>query len=375
MIYDGHAYCFTDQRGDGGYADAAQFRRHIQLAIAHHLQPVWRSRDRAPADSRGLIDLSKPWGFESLKEADFRPTRYGRFEWTVDGEDYVKQYMPPSVVNMEYTAEMLVAEMDYAGVDWAMLHRTPTFDIGNDFVADCVRRFPGRLQGLAHVEEWLVQSEPDASIRKLERAVNELGLSGLQFLPDHLTMYGQKPEWDAPGFRPFWDGVAAMNIPLFMTPSFMSLGSGVGSTTEAYLEELRVLRSFMERYPDMKLVLTHGFGWRTFQQGDTLSVPDEVFDAAPVDNPNFSLQLLFAIFFGGDWDYPMPQVRPTLEKLVERIGVDRLMWGTDVPMVMRFYTYRQSLEFLRLNLDFLSQAEVDLVLGGNMARFMGIEGT
>ena len=369
MIYDGHAYCFPDQRGDGGFADADQFRRHIQLSIGHHLQPVWRSRDRAPADNSGLVDVSKPWGFDQLKDANFRPAGYGRFEWTVDGEDYVKQYMPPSVVEMDYTAEMLAAEMDYAGVDRALLHRAPLLGIGDDFTADCVRKFPDRLHGLAHVEEWLVQSQPEASIGKVERAITELGLSGLQFLPDHLTMYGQAPEWDGPGFRPFWDAVAGMNIPVFMT-----LGIGGGSTREGYLAELKVLRGFMERYPDMKVVLTHGFGWRTFKQGDTLSVPDEVFDAAPIDNPNFSLQLLFAISFGGDWDYPMPQVRPTLEKMVERIGVDRLMWGTDIPMVMRFYTYRQSLEFLRINLDFLGKAEVDLIIGGNMERLMGIEG-
>lgn len=134
----------------------------------------------APSNSAGLVDLSKPWGFDQLEDADFRPTGYGRFEWTVDGEDYVKQYMPPSVVEMTYTAEMLVAETDYAGVDRALLHRTPSLGIGNGFVADCVRRFPERLQGLAHVEEWLVQPDPDASIGKVERAVKEEGLSGLQ---------------------------------------------------------------------------------------------------------------------------------------------------------------------------------------------------
>ena len=35
--------------------------------------------------------------------------------------------MPPSVTDMDYSAESLVAEMDYAGVDMAMIHRTPTW--------------------------------------------------------------------------------------------------------------------------------------------------------------------------------------------------------------------------------------------------------
>ncbi len=240
-------------------------------------------------------------------------------------------------------------------------------------MADCVRRFPDRLHALAHVEEWLVKPEPDESIRKLESAIKDVGLSGLQFLPDHLTLYGQSQEWDAPEFRPFWDAVAALGVPVFITPSFMSLGSGSGSALDAYLKELGTLNRWMERYPDVTLILTHGLGWRTFKEPDGIAVPEQVYDAAPCDNPNFLVQLMFPIFFGGDWDYPMPQIRPALEQAARRIGPERLIWGTDIPMVMRFYTYRQSLDALRLNLDFLPSEEVDMIMGGNMARMMGIE--
>ena len=375
MIYDGHAYCMPDLKGDGGFDDPEQFRRHLQLAIARHFQPSWRKKDRVPADTSGLADPSGGWSFDALKDARFRAAGHGRFEWTVDGEDYYKQYMPPSVVDMSYPAESLVAEMDYAGVDMALLHRTPYLGIGNDFIAECVRRFPERLQGLAHVEEWLVQPEPDASIQKLQTAIVEKGLSGLQFLPDHLPLYGQTEEWDGPGFRPFWDAVAGLDIPLFITPGFSSLALDGGTALETYLAGLRVIRRWMERYPDVKVVLTHGLSWRMFREGDTVSVPDEVFEAAPIDNPNFHVQLLFAIFLGGVWDYPMLQIRPTLEMMARRIGADRLMWGTDIPMVMRHYTYRQSLDHIRSYCDFLGPDEMDMIVGGSVARLMGIEGS
>ena len=68
---------------------------------------------------------------------------------------------------------------------------------------------------------------------------------------------------------------------------------------------------------------------------NSLTIPNEVVDAVPSDSPNFYLQLLFPIYLDGIWDYPMLQVRSTMEKLVERIGVDRLLWGTDMPIVMR----------------------------------------
>ena len=372
MIYDGHAYCFPDLRGNGGFADPDQFRKHLQLGMARHFQPVWRKRDRATADESGMADPDGGWDLGSLKDARFRAAEFGRFEWTADGEEYVKQYLPPSVADMTYHAEALVAEMDYAGVDMAMLHRTPYLGIGNEFVADCCRRFPDRLQGLAHVEEWTIRSDPDGAVAKLEEAIKGMGLHGLQLLPDHLPLYGQREDWEGPDFRPFWDAAASLDIPVFITPGYSSLATRGWAQADAVVARLLQLRSFVERYPDMRVVLTHGLSWRAFLDGDGLSIPDEVFDALPSDGPNFYLQLMFAIYLGGMWDYPMPEVRPTVEQLVERVGVERLVWGTDMPMVMRFYTYRQNLEHIRVCCDFLGAGDIDMILGGNMAGLMGI---
>ena len=376
MIYDGHAYCFPDQKGDGGFEDPEEFQRHLQLGMAGHFQPAWRVRDRAPADSDGLVDFLQGENFSALKSADFRAAGHGRFEWTVDGEDYAKQVIPPSVVDMSYSAANLVAEMDYADVDMALLHRTPYLGISNDFIADCIAQNPDRIQGLAYVPEWGMQPNPDGSIETLNRAVNDLGLSGLQVLPYYMKLYDQFEEWDGPGLVPFWDGVAALGIPVFFTLSGW-IGSQRATEEErlrAYIEELKTLRRWMERFPDVPAVLTHGFYWRMFLDGDRLSIPDEVYEATPLDNPNFSLQVMFPIAVGDVFDYPMPQVRSTLAQLVDRIGPDKLMWGTDIPMVMRYYTYRQCLEFLRGYCGgILNEAEMDMFLGGNTARLMGLK--
>ena len=374
MIYDGHAYCFPDQRGDGGFSDPQEFRRHLQLGMAGHFQPAWRVQDRVPADSSGLYDVGQGLVFEAIREADFRPAGYGRFEWTVDGVDYAKQVMPPSVSDMSYSAESLVAEMDYAGVDTALLHRTPYLGISNEFIAACVRQFPDRIQGLAYVEEWLMEDRPDDCIEKLGTAIDSLGLSGLQFLTTSLRLYGKNEDFAGPGFRPFWDAVLAHHVPVFFTLSGWvgNRPASQAETVEAYVAELRTLGRWMDRYLGVKVVLTHGFNWRIFMEGDRLSIPEAVFDAAPIENPDFSVQVMFPIALGKEWDYPMPQIRPTLQDLVGRLGVERLLWGTDIPMVMRYYTYRQNQDYIRSYCDFLSQDDMDLLFGGNMARLMGI---
>ena len=49
------------------------------------------------------------------------------------------------------------------------------------------------------------------------------------------------------------------------------------------------------------------------------------------------------------------------------------MWGTDMPIVMRFWTYRQCIDQMREHSDFLSERERDMILGGTVARLLGID--
>ena len=365
MIFDGHAYCFPSLNGAGGFTDPESLRRHLQQCMANHHQPAWRVPDRGPADTSGLIDLHRWWSLDALKQADFRAASHGRFEWTVDGVDYVKQYLPPSITDMSYPAEWLVAEMDYAGVDMALLHRIPYLGVGNDFIAECVQRFPDRLMGLAHVEEWLVDEDPVGALTKLDTAVRSQGLSGIHFLPNQMDLYGKGGAWDAPGYLPFWDGVAELGIPVFFI-----VRERREPRMDSYLGELRTLQRWMERYPDVTAVMTHGLQWRLFIEDDRLALPEEVWE--PFQNPKLHLQLLFPIALGGVWEYPMPQVRQTIEDCVRRVGADRLMWGTDMPMVTRFWTYRQNIDFIRKYCDFLSPDETDAILGGTAERLLAV---
>lgn len=369
MIYDGHAYCIPDLTGDGGFESREEFQRLLQFITAHHFQPAWRVRDRAPGDNHGLADLSRPFDLDAVKPARFRATANGRLEWESDGEVYCKQMLPPLITDMSYDADRTVAEMDYAGVDWALLHRTPYLGIDNDFFADCCRRHPERLQGLAYVREWTIPGDPDGAVRELDRAINALGLHGLQFLPYFSVLHGITEDWDRGRYEPFWDVVADLRIPVFFT--FISQQE---KTVEGYLAQLQRLRRWMERYPDVDAVLTHGFDWLRFLENGELRVPDAVYEAAPCDNPRFRVQILFAVFLGVVFDYPMLQFKPTLGQMIERLGPERIIWGTDVPILMRYTTYRQSLDQIRLYCqDLLGEEDMACVLGRNMARLMGLE--
>ena len=219
MIYDGHAYCFPPPSRNGGFADPAEFWRHLQLFMAHaRQQPCWRRADRVPADATGLYDPDRPWRFDGLRDAAFRTGDHGLVEWTVDGEDYVKQALPPWTVDFAFPADSLVAEMNYAGIDRALLHRTPYMGLGDDYIADCCRRHPERIQGLAHVPEWWFPSRTDDAVAKLQRAIRDHGLSGLQFMPFHRPLYDLSPEWTGPNFDPLWADRSRVGDPHVLHP-------------------------------------------------------------------------------------------------------------------------------------------------------------
>ncbi len=366
MLFDSHAYCFPRLDGDGGFDDPDEFRRHLQFATARHHQPVWNTGDGSPADASDLVDSPDSPSLYSLKEAGFHAAGHGRFEWNGAGGTYVKQWLPPSVSDMAYPPERLIAEMDYAGVDVALLHRTPYLGLGNDFIVDCVRRFPGRLLGLAHTPEWLVASDPGAAAREVVSAVREGGLSGLQFLPPQMDLYNDYGAWDREEFLPFWDAVVDAGVPVFF-----SLNPRRQPLLESYLAEHETLRRWMKRYAGAPVVMTHGLSWKFWVSEDSLDVPDEVWET--FDGNGLMLQLMFPIAVAINFDYPMPQMRPFLKKCLDRVGAERLMWGTDMPMVMRDWTYRQNINFIRDYCDFLSPKDSDMFFGGTIAGLLGVD--
>jgi predicted TIM-barrel fold metal-dependent hydrolase len=133
----------------------------------------------------------------------------------------------------------------------------------------------------------------------------------------------------------------------------------------------------MERYPDTLCSITHGFPYRILLDDETsgsptkLVLPDELF--RPFDNPNLSLEICLPVRLGDLFDYPYRELWPALEQMVERIGADRLMWGTDMPFQNRFCTYQQSRRWIEEYCGFLSAEDVEQVMGGCCARVLGLK--
>ena len=78
------------------------------------------------------------------------------------------------------------------------------------------------------------------------------------------------------------------------------------------------------------------------------------------------------ITWGGVWDYPYPEAQALIRQMRDLFGARKLVWGSDMPNVERFCTYKQCVDYVRRHCTFLSPAEKDAVLGGNMAGLFGL---
>jgi predicted TIM-barrel fold metal-dependent hydrolase len=372
MIVDSHAYCFESLDLPGGHSSVEERLRWVQASHAGHHQPAWRICDRAPASSEELNPQGK-WNLGSLPDVKFRAdNERGRVVWTVDGEDYSKHFYPPNLRNLEFTPHSLIGEMDYAGVDVALLHTNPMLGRGSAFQSACVAAYPGRILSMAPVDEWRILSEPDSVIDELRTGIVEHKLHAIKF---NVTMayMGSDESWDGGPFRSFWDAAASLGVPVFFTLR-TAAQAGASASREmhqsAYLEQLAILARWMNRYPDLTCSLTHGFPWRLYIEKDRILLPDALW--AVFDNPNCNLEVCFPVRIGDFFDFPYEPVWGAFRQMVERIGSDRLLWGTDMPFQNRFCTYRQSRDWIEKHCEFLTNDDSDKIMGATAARILNL---
>lgn len=369
MIIDSHVYCFVSPDEPAGHESAEAHLREVQVFHALHHQPAWRTRDHGPSEAGRLLDPTPGEPLRPASRAAFRVDRvHNRLTWTLDGEDHTKQIYPPNLHRVAFGPGSCIAEMDYAEVDAALMHVDRALGLDVSYLADCVRRYPGRLYSMTPVDEAAIGRDTDRVLRELDAAIRVLGLHAIKFIPEYAYRAGSG-EWDDGAFRPFWELATSLGVPIFFT---LGAAPGFSDERDGFLAELGVLQRWMERYPETVASVTHGFPYRAFLDSDRIVLPDRIWE--PWQNPRLHLEVSFPVRLGDRFDYPFREVWPTLEAMLRNVGSRNLLWGTDMPFQNRFCTYRQSRRWIE-TCGLLSEGELVDVMGGTTARLLGIGST
>lgn len=254
----------------------------------------------------------------------------------------------------------------------------------NRWMADFCAQAPGRRAGIAQI----MLHDIDAAVAEV-RWAKAAGLTGGVLLPGVPPGSGLPELYEIDYYGPLWEVCQELGMPVNHHGG--SANPPMGPTNEGqvvFLLEVTwfshrafvhlIVSGALERFPGLQLVFT--------EQG-TAWVPDELmrldyfFDrmrnavgsqehiwGAPV---MAKVPLQPSQYWARQCHIGASFIRPAEVPLRDRVGRDRIMWGSDYPHREASFPY--SLEALRAAFAGVSHEDTAALLGGNAARLYGFD--
>ncbi len=355
MIIDNHVHVFPDQAGAAGYADAATFTRRHQASVPRFWGRMVTSH------------VNPKYAPEPDEDVGFHVGKYGRYHWTKHGESCWLQRGPAVLEKLEQTPDQMLAHMDSAGVDKAViLADYMESNYGREsYLADVIERYPDRFLGTVAIDYDLTRTDEhlQGEIRKLTEAVEDSGFRGL-----HTHVARGQPVDDA-RCDPLWIEVARLEVPAY-------INTGLNSKAK-YMEEIQRIENVLRKHPELNVIDCHlGNNVRHPSDPDYVDNPREFFSL--FETGRFHLEVGYVLAYenwevwGREFEYPYPYHEQIIKTIYENFGPGVMVWGSDMPWTMRTCTYRQNLDLIRLHTDFMTVEDRKLVMGGNVARLFKV---
>ena len=281
-----------------------------------------------------------------------------------------------TITDAAWNADVRLAHMDAHGVHRQVLSPTPVFfsyeqeadaaartaEIFNDLALGIAAEAPDRLLPFCQVP----LQDTDAACRELDRAV-AAGHVGVE-IGNHV---GDRDLDDA-GIVTVLQHAAALGVPVFVHPWDMPASPRtarwmaqwlIGMPAETHLSLLAlVLGGVFDRVgPELRICFAHGGGSFPFWIGRMDNAWHERHDVVGTSAlpPSGYLDrfLVDSVVFD----------ERALRLLVDTMGAERVLLGTDYPYPLG----EQAAGSLIREASFLTDAERDLLLGGNAVAFLG----
>lgn len=216
----------------------------------------------------------------------------------------LRQMMPPYMLNGENTAEMLISNMDYAGVNGAVITQEEIDGNQDEYLLSAKGKYPDRLKICSLYEE----NKP-YTLNGFDGIKLCAGRLKTQDLTKHFSVFEQA----------------------YKNNKFVSIDLADGDA------QVSSLREIIDQLPDLKIAIGH-FGMVTtdgWKEQIKLAKNKNVFIESG------GITWLFNSEF-----YPYPSAIDAILEASEICGFDKLMWGSDYPRTMVEITYKMSFDFI-----------------------------
>lgn len=300
------------------------------------------------------------------------------------------------------TGDWLVAEMDRAGVDKAILISYENSDVKCDqyrgteliawddwdvslpenggclmrkeFTVEAAKKYPDRYIWFTTVntlkaDYWEILLE---DIRN--------GAKGVKLFPAY---YGTFP--DDPKLMRVYEYCDKNHLQVICAneqwywENYPIMGPKGEFTTERYMELLKHMKNAVISFPSVKFLFTHwgisscwfrSHGNRTYDYEGLKPFLDFV---NKYENVYTDIAAITIIYDDAGEIYPWPGALTLLKYLAEGVGAHKVMFGTDWPYTEAGAKYFQVVSLVKDAATFLTAEEKKLILGENAAEFLGLK--
>ena len=255
--------------------------------------------------------------------------------WVQDPEKYPWQPIGGYVPENEASVEMLLAEMDAASVDGAVLVQPTPYGWDNNYLLDAAGRYPDRFRCVC-----LVDPLDKAGPQSLQILVEEHHIAGIRInwhiQPVHVWRENVH-------HRALWAVANKMKVPICL---------------QLTTEYLGFLGEMAEQY-DVPVVIDHLGRPRV---GAQLNDSDFIDLLGLAAHQGIHIKLSGLNYYSGV-AAPYRDVWPLIEAVCQQYGAQRCMWGSDFPFVQDHWSYAELLSTVKNQWHF-SEEQLDWVLGG-----------
>ncbi len=259
---------------------------------------------------------------------------------TVEGDMVSGGNHPPFRLDPAFhDADAKLAELDGTAIDAAVLSVSPTVfyyevaaaageamarAVNAGLAAMCERR-SDRLSWMAHVP----LQDPELAARVLEAAA-DAGAVGVEI---GTSIAGART--DEESFEPFWAAAERLQLPVMFHPAYNEehrglapyyLQNSIGNLLETTIAAERLIcAGVLDRHPGLNVLLLHSGGYFAYQAGrlrHASTVRPELDEVDPWS------------YVGRLWFDTITHDAQALRYLVDRVGAEHVVFGTDLPFDM-----------------------------------------
>ena len=232
--------------------------------------------------------------------------------------------------------ELLLEHMDKNNIKFAIPVQPLFYAWDNNYLAECIKRYPDRLVGVGLVDPLDEDAEANFNYWCGER-----GLQGIR-----LNAAYEDNSWlqDKRQYR-VWDRAAKLKTPICV---------------QGRAQHMQATYDLARRFFEVKVVIDH------MTMPDTGDAPE--YDSmrwlwAMADLPNVHVKITGHYHFSKEL-FPYRDTWSVVEKCVRLFGPDRCLWGTDFPYMLDEPGYGKTLALTKELLPFLTDHDRQWILGG-----------